>query len=104
MSSLFEKLKQKQESVSDVTTLVDSLNKMERKFETDDRFWKPQTDETGIGQAIIRFLPNPDPDKESCVLYYNHSFKNPISGKWFIEKCPTSIGRTDCPVNYTYAA
>lgn len=94
MPTLFEQLKNKQD---DIDALVTNFEKTERKgFTIDDRYWKPTVDSTGTGQALIRFLPSPGVDP--FVLYYNHSFQNPISGKWYIEKCPTSIGRTDCPV------
>lgn len=98
MSNLFEQLKQKQQNVADVEGMVETFNKSEKKYGIDERFWKPTVDANGIGQAVIRFLPVSDPSKEPYILYYNHSFQNPITGKWFIDNCPTSIGRKDCPV------
>jgi len=98
MSSLYEKLKQRQENLNDIEQISETLKNADRKFSADERFWKPTVDANGIGQAVIRFLPVPDPDKQPFILYFNHSFKNPLSGKWFIEKCPTSIGRRDCKV------
>lgn len=63
----------------------------------DDRFWKPTRDKSGNGQAIIRFLPSA-PDGEDSVPYvrlYSHGFQG--AGGWFIDECPTTIGKV-CPV------
>lgn len=61
----------------------------------DDRFWKPTVDKAGNAFAVIRFLPAPDSDIP-WAKYYQHFFKGP-TGAWFVEKCPTSLGR-QCPV------
>lgn len=61
-----------------------------------DKFWKAETDKTGNGFAIIRFLPGKTDDDVPFVKTYNHGFKGP-AGKWFIENCPTTIGG-NCPV------
>ena len=98
MSNLFEKLKNRQDNFNDIEQIATSLKNSEKRFSVDERMWKPTVDASGVGQAVIRFLPSPDPDKQPFTLYFNHSFKNPVSGKWFIEKCPTSIGRKDCKV------
>ena len=64
----------------------------------DDRFWKLSVDKSGIGSAVIRFMPPPEGEPMPYVLIYHHAFKNPKSGKWFIENCPTSLGQgTECP-------
>lgn len=82
---------------------VESLTKKmesENKSFVDDRFWKPVVDANGNGFAIFRFLPTSKDDDAPWVKWHQHAYKNPNSGKWFIENCPTSIGQ-DCPVNYT---
>lgn len=61
-----------------------------------DKFWKCETDKTGNGFAIIRFLPGRTDDDVPFVKTYNHGFQGP-AGKWFIENCPTTIGQ-NCPV------
>jgi hypothetical protein len=93
MTSLFEQLKNK----SSLDDLVKASDQDTQKTNyKDDRMWKP-TIENGIGFALIRFLPVQDGSKP-YTFYYNHSFQNPVSGRWFIDNCPTSIGRNDCPV------
>jgi len=63
----------------------------------DDRFWK-LTVKDGNGSAVIRFMPAPDGEEIPYVLRHEHAFQDPTTKKWFIENCPTSIGRDDCPV------
>lgn len=58
--------------------------------------WRAETDKAGNGFAIIRFLPSADADELPFVKVFDHGFQGP-SGKWFIEKCPTTLGQ-DCPV------
>lgn len=58
--------------------------------------WRAETDKAGNGYAIIRFLPGKTADELPFVKVYDHGFQGP-TGKWFIEKCPTTLGH-DCPV------
>ena len=57
--------------------------------------WSCETDKAGNGQATIRFLPSQDGASLPFVRVYSHGFK--VGGKWFIDKCRTTIG-DDCPV------
>lgn len=66
-------------------------NKQER--EKDERFWRPTQDKTGVGSAIIRFLPTSDGDTQPFVELTEYAFQGP--GGWYIEKALTSIGRKD---------
>jgi hypothetical protein len=59
-------------------------------------YFQPYTDESGVGSAILRFLPPLDEEEFPFVELYNHAFKAP-SGKWFIENCPTTLTQP-CPV------
>lgn len=77
----------------------------------DDRMWNCERDSTGKGDAVIRFLPPTDEmvkwymdnfdfdelDVPCYINYHEHGFKGP-NGKWFIEKCPTSVMERECPV------
>jgi len=50
---------------SKLGSLTEKLVKEVEKMNTgsggaDDRFWKPEMDKTGVGSAIIRFLPAPE--------------------------------------------
>ena len=45
--------------------------------------------------AVIRFLPAPEGEDIPIVRVFSHGFQG--KGGWFIENCPTTIGRK-CPV------
>lgn len=60
----------------------------------DDRIFSVERDKSGLGYAIIRFMPAPPNEQEAFVKRYNHGFK--VNGKWLIENCPTSIGQNCC--------
>ena len=61
---------------------------------TDNRFWYPNVDKAGNGYAVIRFLPAPGSESVPFVRIWEHGFKGP-TGKWYIEKCLTTIGKND---------
>ena len=65
----------------------------------DDRFWKAQVDKAGNGSAVIRFLPSLDGNDLPWVKIYDHGFQGP-TGKWYIEKCLTTIGQADPVVEH----
>lgn len=73
-----------------------------QKFEKNPNEWQPTTDKAGNGEATIRFLPAKGENGEIVpfVKVYNHSFKDPVTNKWYIENCPTTngAGYDDCPV------
>lgn len=62
-------------------------------FKADERFWQPTVDKSGIGFAIIRFLPKANDEATPFVRLWNHAFKGP--GGWYIENCRTSINGPD---------
>lgn len=62
----------------------------------DERIFTVERDKSGLGLAVVRFLPAPSGEENAFVKLYNHGFKSP-SGKWLIENCPTSIGGS-CPI------
>ena len=59
----------------------------------DERFWKPEMDKTGVGSAVIRFLPAPDGEEVPWVKLYTHAFQGP--GGWYIENSLTTLGQKD---------
>jgi hypothetical protein len=65
----------------------------------DDRFWKAQVDKAGNGSAVIRFLPSIDDSALPWAKMYDHGFQGP-TGKWYIEKCLTTIGQADPVVEH----
>jgi hypothetical protein len=91
----FDKLKKA--SFEDLNKELEKMNKGGSESYKDDRMWKPTRDKSGNGYAIIRFLPQSEGENIPWVKTYSHAFKGP-TGKWFIENCPTTIGRK-CPLN-----
>ncbi len=59
----------------------------------DDRFWKPEMDKTGVGSAVIRFLPAFEGEDLPWVKLWSHAFQGP--GGWYIENSLTTIGKKD---------
>lgn len=65
----------------------------------EDNIWKPIFDESsGVGSAVIRFLPSHNPESLPWVKVFNHYFQGP--GGWYIEKSLTSIGKPDPVYEY----
>lgn len=72
-------------------------------FPVDDRFWYPNLGKDGNGYSQIRFLPEPAADGEGSVpwiKYFRHSFQDPVTEKWYIENCLTSVGKKDPVTDY----
>jgi hypothetical protein len=83
---------------SKLGSLTEKLVKEVEKMNTgssgaDERFWKPEMDKTGVGSAIIRFLPAPDGEDLPWVKMYSHAFQG--SGGWYIENSLTTLGQKD---------
>ena len=70
----------------------EGFSEKEKKDYTDARFWYPKRNKSGNATAIIRFLPGAQNDDLPWIRYYNHSYKNPETERWFIANCPTSLG------------
>lgn len=83
MGSLTEKL------IKQVEKLNDSGSK------DDDRFWKPVMDKSGVGSAVIRFLPAPEGCELPWAQVWSHAFQG--TGGWLIDNCLTTLGQ-QCPV------
>lgn len=91
----FADLKKNRNNFDKLSKLMDGMDK--KQSYTDDRFWYPKKDKAGNAYAVIRFLPEADGEDQPFVAVYSHAFKGP-NGRWYIENCPTTIGRDDCPV------
>ena len=65
----------------------------------DDRLWKASVDKAGNGSAVIRFLPAIAEGELPWVKVYDKGFQGP-TGKWYIEKCLTTLGQSDPVVEY----
>jgi hypothetical protein len=83
MGSLTEKL------IKQVEKMNDSGSK------DDDRFWKPVMDKSGVGSAVIRFLPASEGSELPWAQVWSHAFQG--SGGWLIDNCLTTLGQ-QCPV------
>jgi len=82
--------------------LADEAEKTNSKsFDNDEdgeKYWKAQRDKSGNGYAVIRFLPvGPNDDNLSApwAKVFDHGFKNPANGKWYIEKSLTTLDQPD---------
>jgi len=84
----------KKQSGSLTAKLVKEVEKMSSASgNADERFWKPEMDKTGVGSAIIRFLPAPEGEDLPWVKLYSHAFQG--SGGWYIENSLTTLGQKD---------
>lgn len=93
----------KNQGMTGIKNLQEELEKMNKKDTTsneDDRFWKLTVDKSGVGAAVIRFLPESDGDNLPWVLLYEHAFKGP--GGWYIEKSRTSLGKGNADPVFEY--
>lgn len=92
----------KKRSGSNLDKLTKAVEAMSTNSQNDDsnEYWKCESDKSGNGYAIIRFLPVSPQDAEKDGLpwakYFDHGFQGPNG--WYIEKSLTSIGQED-PVN-----
>jgi hypothetical protein len=90
----FDKLKSQSKLGSLTEKLVKEVEKMSTSSgSADDRFWKPEMDKTGVGSAVIRFLPAPNGEDLPWVKMYSHAFQGP--GGWYIENSLTTTGQKD---------
>lgn len=81
----------KKQSASVVDKLKKQTEETSGGYNKDDRIWTPKFDKaTGIGYAVVRFLPAPQGEEYPYVTIYKHAFKGP-TGKWFIENCPSTL-------------
>ena len=97
MSTSFQDLLKKQRTDGGIENILQEAQKETQrpKYGPDERIWKPTLDKAKNGYAVIRFLPAPDA-QVPWAKYFDHGFKGE-SGKWYINGCPTTIGKP-CPV------
>ena len=95
MSQSFAELKRS--TTSSLDALLKETNKLTsnegNKGGADARFWQPEVDKSGAGQAIIRFLPAPKGEDIPWVRIFNHGFQGP--GGWYIENSLTTLNKKD---------
>jgi len=97
MTSFSDLKKNRQSTLQSLSSELEKLN-TKGGGQEDPRFWSVTRDKAGNGTAIIRFLPAPPTDEHPFTTYFRHSFQGP-NGNWFIENCPTTLGKSfECPV------
>ena len=90
----FDSLKKQSKLGSLTDKLVKEVEKMNSSpGGADDRYWKAELDKTGVGSAVVRFLPAPDGEELPWVKVYSHAFQGP--GGWYIENSLTTLGQKD---------
>ena len=92
----FEQLKKaRKTSIDKLITAAEKVGGSEgKKSYVDERVWKPTVDKSGNGFAVIRFLPGAEGTELPWVRYWDHGFQGP-TGRWYIEKSLTSLGKPD---------
>jgi hypothetical protein len=83
---------------SSLGTLTEKLIKDAQSMNSslkDERIFSVERDKSGLGYAVVRFMPAPLNEEAAFVKLYNHGFKG--NSRWFIENCPTTLGQ-DCHV------
>ena len=86
----------KKNSNSMLGKLSDQLKSLDSKgsFKDNEGLWKLTVDpKTGVGSAVIRFLPAPEGEDVPLVRIWDHGFQGP--GGWYIENSLTTINQTD---------
>ena len=78
-------------SIDQLTKKIENMNKSDSY--KDDRFWRPESDKSGNGYAVIRFLPSCENEDLPWAKYYSHGFKG--KGGWYIENSLTTLGQKD---------
>jgi hypothetical protein len=91
MSNDFKQLKKQSSLGSQTEKLLKKLEESTSYGADTSNVFKLETDKMGNGRAVIRFLPAPPGEEDPFVKLYNHGFQH--NGKWFIENCPTTVGR-----------
>ena len=91
MALTFEEMRSNKGSMGYILTALEKLN----TNKADNRFWTLSVDKAGNGYAVIRFLPPPPNEDVPFIRMWNYSFQNPVTGKWYIENSPSTIGLPD---------
>lgn len=86
----------KRNSIANLTSEIEKLSERNQSFNnTDDKLWRPQLDKSSNGYAVLRFLPTPEGEELPWARLFDHGFKGPKTGKWYIENSRTTLGEKD---------
>lgn len=96
MATSFDALKKnRSKSLEKLNEQLSKIGSRSYSNTDEDKYWKPTRDAAGNGFAIIRFLPAPEGEDMPFVRLWDHGFKGPNTGKWYIENSLTTIGQPD---------
>jgi len=93
--SSFSNLKRNSGNLEKLSKALEQLE-TNKDNNSEDNFWKCETDKAGNGYAVIRFLPSPPQDGDDGLPWakiYTHGFQGP--GGWYIENSLTTLNKPD---------
>lgn len=92
----FAKLKaNSKKNFAELEKAFEDLNKKKTYDNDDSDYWNLSRDKSGVGSAIIRFLPAPEGEELPFVKIFSHGFKNEETGQWYIENSLSTLGKDD---------
>ena len=91
----FSALKKNRGNFDGLMKEVEKINTPSEGNKKDERFWQPEVDKAGNGQAVIRFLPPPKGEDLPWARIWHHAFQSPTTGKWYIENSLTTLNKPD---------
>lgn len=89
MSNSFEEMLKKSSGALEQIKKSDE----DKGYQKDDRFWTPTRDIKDEATFKIRLLPAPPGEDTPFIQYYDHFWKNPKNGRYYVEKSLTSLGK-----------
>lgn len=87
--------KKSKESVDALSKKIENDNN--GGFARDPRFWTMTVDKSGVGEAVIRFLPEPEGEDYPYVRRYEHFIKR--NGQKYVEYSRTTLKGEKDPVS-----
>jgi len=99
MTTLAEYKKEREAKLENLTRKLSASTYTKPEKEVDETYWTPTKDALGNASAIIRWLPgHPDEEDAEYITTHEYSWKNPETGKYYIEKALSSIGSKEDPM------
>ena len=90
----FQSMKQNRQSfLSNLSNELEKTQSNNSNSYEDERIWKCERDKSGIGYAVIRFLPPSEGETTPWVRIFSHGFQG--QGGWYIENSLTTFGDKD---------
>ena len=96
-TNFLQQLKEKSKSKTGLAALKAQMEQASGADYNNQNIWTPEIDNAGNFSGIIRFLPACEGEDNPIIQLYSHGFQ--IGERWFIENCPSTLGRDHkCPV------